>query len=292
MKKIKTFSIMTLVVIFMAMLSGCSNPNVLKQMEEWGNFSNKYEKAIKQTQIADMIEAHFNNKGNTTKKALLITIDAMCVQSLKYFYDYGKGISAIAKDGGLYWTYPDNAKTKAKIDVGVNFVGIVTGKEPSTIGVLKATDAKREAPLSIMSSLAQTQKVSFLTDNENYINVQLAQEFETNKPNGLTYSAEKDIHSLKDKCLSEIASKKDFIAVATSSPYFSSSQDFNLNNPAYLASIINLNDYINEVYAAIKTQKDEDWLVIVTSTFGGTATLSSNTNKTNVLTFMATNKKF
>lgn len=291
MKKCGNLFIVTaMITVLSLLLTGCNNNAILKKMEKSEYFSTDYDKAIKQTQISNILSEHLQNKEGVTKKAILIMIDGMSVQSLPYFYDYGKGISHIAKNGGLYWTIPDNIATRAKIDTGVNFLQIVTGKEPSTFEVLKSTDAKREAPLSIMSSVASMRSVAFLTDNENYINVQLAQELSAKKLANLKCGIAKDIHELKKNCLAEISFNKDFIVLAISTLYNEVGQNFNAGNKEYLASIINLNSYIEEIYAEINARTGEDWLVAVTSTFGGKKTLENKNIENNVLTFMASNK--
>lgn len=288
----KLFVATAMFAIFATLLTGCNNNKILNKLEKTEYFSASYDKAIKQTQISSIVANHLNNnKDGFAKKALLVTIDGMSAQSLPYFYDFGKGISRVAKDGGLYWTIPDNMETKAKVDIGVNFLQVVTGKEPSSFEVLKSTDAKREVPFSIMTSASKSHAVAFLTDNENYINVQLAQELNASKQEGLKYGVAKDIHELKTNCLAEIEFKRDFIALAISSPYFVADQNFDMSNPNYLAEIINLNVYLDEIYSSIKERENEDWLVVIASTFGGKKTLEKSNTQNNILTFMATSKK-
>ena len=115
---------------------------ILNKLSDKGYFSNSYDNAILQTDIASKISLHFTNNSGTRKKAILITIDGFRAEGLEYMMGNDLGMLSIAKEGGLYWTKPANLDTKANIDIGVNFLSIVTGQEPSTFNVLKKTDAK------------------------------------------------------------------------------------------------------------------------------------------------------
>lgn len=280
----------TIVVIAsLLLLSGCSNKQI-KQLESEGIFANSIEDAILQTDIAGIVNSHFSEVSNVKKKALLLTIDGMRAEVLKYIYKSDLGMSKISKDGGLYWTTPANLDTKAKIDVGVNFLSIVTGEEPSSFGVLKSTDPKRATPYSLMGNLSERYSVRFLTDNENYIDIQLASEFKEKQSQKLTWSNCSDVIELRKESLRSLNSN-DFIAVACSGLIDIAKGNFNLSNKEYFASMITLSYTIANIYDQVMARTNEDWLFLVASTCGGNNKLALNKETGNVLTFMISNKK-
>lgn len=288
MKKIGYLTTAMLIVAITFMLSGCSSKKILNNMTEKGYFNNSYDNAIPQTDIGGkMIAAHFASTGTKKKKALLVTVDGFRVESLNYLMNNDLGIKRISKDGGLYWTKPMNLDTKAKVDIGVNFLSIITGEEPSTFNVLKNTDAKRETPKSVLSKLPSGHSVKFLTDNQNYIDVQLSAEIVAQN---IDYNVSKDLNSLRTECINSL-DNNDFILLATSSPYKVGKNNYKLSNKDYLAEIIHLNYYLGNIYNYITARADEDWLVIVASTCGGSTNLLANNEEGNILTFMVTNKQ-
>ncbi|MDE6967462.1 MAG: hypothetical protein K2P12_02280 [Clostridia bacterium] len=269
-------------------LGGCSN-RIMNELTKKGYFANSYDNAVAQTDIAKLFTNHFADTNNK-KKALLVAVDGFRVESFKYIFDRDLGMSQIAKSGGLYWTKPVNIKTKAQVDIGVNFLSIVTGKEPSTFNVLKSTDAKRETPLSIMSTISNNYSVKFLTDNKNYIDVQMEEEFAAKNSRRLTYADCKDMSSLRTECIKSF-DNSDFVCLAVSTPYNVAKANFSMSNAEYLSTLIHLNYNIGEIYRKIQNRVDEDWLVVVASTCGGRNKLAGYDEEGNVLTFMISNQK-
>lgn len=279
-----------LVLVSAVLLSGCSADKKIKQYEDKGFFANSYENAIAQTDIAGLVNAHFAEVGAVKKKAMLVLVDGMRVDGLDYIMDSNLSLSTIAKDGGLYWTKPANIDTKAKIDVGVNFLSIVTGQEPSSFDVLKSTDSKRATPASIMDSLSYKHSVKFLTDNANYVDVQLASEFKANASQKLSWSTCENLNALREASVDSLEDS-DFVAVATSELVNLAKGKFSLGNKDYLAGMINLGYNITDIYSAVKARENEDWLFLVATTCGGQNNLTINKEVGNILTFMFSNKK-
>ncbi len=289
MKKIRYISIAVLIMSLAIILSGCSSNKIVKKLTDKGYFANSYDDAILQTDIYGIISKHFENVGTKKKKAMLITIDGMRAEGLEYIMGSDLGISAISKDGGLYWTKPANLDTKAKIDIGVNFLSIVTGEEPSTFDVLKKTDAKREVPYSIMAKASDKYNVKFITDNKNYIESHLALELKAKASPRLSYVSSSDLNGLRNDCLNSI-SDNDIVVVATSDPYNVAQGNYSMGNSAYLSAILHLNYYITDIYEQVKKTND-DWLFIVATTCGGKSKLAADKEEGNILTFMFTNQK-
>lgn len=297
MKKVRFLIALILVLGFTTILSGCNSSKILNKLTEKGYFLNSYDDAILQTDIVNKITAHFNENTNPKKKAILITIDGMRAESLEYIMGNDLGFAAISKTGGLYWTKPANLDSKAKIDVGVNFLSIVTGQEPSTFNVLKSTDAKREKPYSIISTIStmsEKYSVKFLTDNKAYIDMYLAAEIKAMQSQKLSCVSCVDLNAVRTECLNDL-SGNDFITVAISNPYVVAAGNYKMSNAAYLASLLHLNYYIDDLYSEITNRtkaNNEDWLVIVTTTCGGNTKLAANKEEGNILTFMLSNKVF
>lgn len=292
MKKHILLTTAVLMISASIVLSGCSNNKIMKSLMEKGYFSNSYDNAISQTDIAGMISSHFESstsKSIKKKKAILITIDGMRAEGLTHIMESDLGMSQISKDGGLYWTKPANLNSKAKVDEGVNFLSIVTGTEPSEFGVLKSTDVKRELPYSIMTKVAEKYNVKFLTDNKNYANKHLAEEFAAKQSQKLSVVTNNELNQLRADCLRSL-DNNDFIMVAISNPYDVAAGNFKLSNESYLSAIIHLNYYISELYEQVELRATEDWLFVATTTCGGNSKLAANNEEGNILTFMFTNK--
>lgn len=285
MKKLY-MSITVLVLSMIVMLSGCNSNKVLRKLSDSGYFANSYDEAISQTDIAEIVKTHLDSGSN--KKVLLFTIDGMRAEGLEYVMGSDLGVAKIAKDGGLYWTKPANIDTKAKIDLGVNFLSIVTGEEPSTFDVLKKTDIKRETPYSIMTTTLINHKVKFVTDNNHYIDC-LNMEFKAKGSARLTSVKSSDLNGLRLDCLSGLL-HNDLTVVATSNPYNVANGNYKMSNGAYMAAILHLNYYIADIYEQVCKMTQFDWLFIATSTCGGMSKLGSDKEEGNVLTFMLTNK--
>lgn len=279
-----------MLAVVTAMLSGCSNAKLINELQTKCAFKNNYENAMKQTEIFGLVNDYFNQSETLKKKCLLITIDGMRAESLKYIYSYKTGIAKIAQRGGLYWTLPDNVDTKARVDLGVNFLNIMTGKEPSTYDVLKSTDAKRADPISIITQVSKQRKTLFLTDNQGYIDFYLKQELQDYQNSRLNVYAENEMIDVKDRAIRGLGNN-DFIVIATSLPYYQAKQKFSMKNSEYLSSILNLNTYIDEIFNKINARVNEEWCVIVASTFGGVDPIASDNDEQNTMTFMSTNKK-
>ena len=243
MRKVRFLTALILVLGFATILSGCNSNKILNRLTEKGYFSDSYDNAIPQTDIVNKITAHFNQNTSVKKKAVLITIDGMRAESLEYIMGNDLGLSRIAKTGGLYWTKPANLDSKAKIDLGVNFLSIVTGQEPSTFNVLKSTDAKREKPYSIVSTMSEKYRVKFLTDNKAYIDMYLAAEIKAMESQKLSCVSCVDLNAVRSECLSNL-NGNDFITVAISNPYVVAAGNYKMSNAAYLASLLHLNYYI------------------------------------------------
>jgi len=291
MRKVRFLTALILVLGFATILSVCNSNKILNRLTEKGYFSDSYDNAIPQTDIVNKITAHFNQNTSVKKKAVLITIDGMRAESLEYIMGNDLGLSRIAKTGGLYWTKPANLDSKAKIDLGVNFLSIVTGQEPSTFNVLKSTDAKREKPYSIVSTMSEKYRVKFLTDNKAYIDMYLAAEIKAMESQKLSCVSCVDLNAVRSECLSNL-NGNDFITVAISNPYVVAAGNYKMSNAAYLASLLHLNYYIDDLYSEIAKKVDEDWLIIIATTCGGNTKLANNNEEGNVLTFMLSNKVF
>lgn len=290
MKKFKFITATILLLAVTSVVGGCSNNKILNRLTEKGYFANSYDNAILQTDIASKITSHFAESSSVKKKAMLITVDGFRAESLEYIWDSDIGISRISKDGGLYWTKPANLESKSKVDMGVNFLSIVTGEEPSTFGVFKNTDVKRETPYSVMATMSEKYRVKFLTDNKNYIDKHLSAEFKVKASQCLNYVDCTDLNGVRKECLNNL-DENDFIAVAISDPYMVADGNYKISNSPYLSAIIHLNYYLSNIYNNISTRSNEDWLVIVASTCGGKTKLALGSEEGNILTFMLSNKK-
>lgn len=290
MKKIKYLTAVMLFAAIACAGSGCAGKKILNRLTELNCFDNKYENAILQTEIAGTVSEHFRTNDTIKKKALLVAIDGMRAECLEYFFNEGIGAAKIADDGGLYWTKPANLETDAKVDIGVNFLSVMTGKEPSEFDVLKSTDAKREKPYSLMANLSEKYMTKFLTDNANYIDTQLNAEIKAKQSARLVYKSFTNLEKMMAECTSSLADT-DFIALAISAPYQVAAGNYKMSNARYLSTLLNLNCRLGDIYRDIKARENEDWLVIVTSTCGGKTALHIGEEEGNNLTFMLTNKK-
>ena len=290
-KKAILFTCMLMVMVVAC--TGCVSASSYLSSIDTKKYSNTAETAISQTDIKLMVEKYMQTGTVETgvRKSLVIMVDSFRANTIESFYDYGKGIARLANSGGLYFTKPANIETKSRIGRGTNMLSIMTGVEPSEMNVLKSSDVKRAEPLSLAATCAAKYPTGFYSDYANYIDHQLAQEFAViSNINGFSASAVDTIHKLRDDLIKAMDNKS-VILSATSELYKQANGDYSTKNVDYMNAIINFNSYIEEMIQNTINRDGEDWLIVVTSTFGGEEGIMENKKAHNTTTFLASNKK-
>ncbi len=281
----------TIILIVMT-CTGCMTASSYADSISGKNYSNTQDTAIPQTDIKGMVEGYLSTQSSagSDRKAVVIMMDGFRANAIEGFFGYGQGIARLAAEGGLYFTKPANMDTDSNIGRGTNMLSIMTGVEPSAMDILKSTDVKRETPKSMAANFAANYQTAFYTDYSNYINHHLAQELAVNLMPSLTATAFDDIHAMQYEMVSSLKSKSVILA-ASSNLYDAAGGDYSTGNVSYMNAVINFNSYVEEIINQAQTRNDEEWLIVVTSTFGGEEQMNSNKSIHNSLTFLASNRK-
>ena len=287
MRKVFVSCVLVLCVSMVGVLSACTSAKDYLKSIDMSAYDNKIDDAIPQTDITKYVENYLNS--GVGKRAILILVDGFRANTLDLFLDYELGIARLKNLGGLYFTKPMNIDTKSKIGVGTNMMSILTAEEPSAISLYKSTDAKRAEPYTIMSKVAKDKKVVYLTDNYNYIDVQLKQEFEENKNNkNLKYEYVEEFENIDDKVIENL--NNNLIVVSISGVNSSASGKYSAKNANYINAIHNLNSMIENIWQSTRDIFG-DYMIMVASTFGGEESLTQNKEAHNTTTFLACNKE-
>lgn len=289
--KNKILLITSMVMMVVLTCTGCMTQSSYKSSISMDNYSNTTDTAIAQTDIKLMVEQYMSSIDgkNTNKKAIVIMLDGFRANAIDDFYEYGKGIARLAGQGGLYFTRPANIDTDSDIGMSANMLSIMTGVEPGEMGIFKSSDVKREDPASMVSTLGLKYMTSFITDYSNYIDHQLALELKSlEHQKTITATSVETVHQLQDEVLKGIKSKS-VILTACSDLYKVAGGDYSIGNVDYMNAVINFNGYIEEIIQAA-SNRDDDWLIVVASTFGGEESIIQNKQSHNATTFLASNK--
>lgn len=293
MKKKLLISLASVFCLAFALLgTGCMSKSSFLHQLATEKFKNSVDKPISQTDIRGIMERHIQS--GEGKKGLLITLDGFRANAISQFAECGKGIARMANEGGLYFTQPSNIEGKSAVGMGTNMLSVLTGMSPDEMGVLKATDGKREEFPSILESSSKECRVRFLTDNEGYIDTQLNQELpkDKTKKSNYTYDYIENFCDMERAILTSLSENK-LVVVSLSLPYVAADGDYAMSNEHYLSAIFNINDMIEGVLQELESHpiKYADCLFLATSTFGGEESIFDKKNVHNTTTFLASNQQ-
>ena len=276
-------------------------------------YENTIETAIPQTELYDMIKAHFDSPladGKTEKKAIIIGYDGCRADVLKEMQDGKSAVDALLDDGASInlaycggVNYP--ATNTQDTSTAPGWCSILTGVWADKHGITANGIQKSLEHKTLLTTLVEDGVI----DNSTFI-TKWNGHFSKKKSTYILekeYCEENNINVAFNKCendeasyqftLNEIGKKDcaDFIFVIYE-PTDSTGHNlgFTINNPEYKKAFQTADNYGYETLNAIKnraTYDTEDWLIIITSDHGGFGTGHGEASVQERMTFVVANKE-
>ncbi len=278
------------------------------------NYENTVETAYPQTDLHDIIDAHFRSElpeGKTEKKAIVIGYDGCRADALIEMQKENSGIGYILGNGGsnnlTYCggvNYPE--KNTQDTSTAPGWCSILTGVWADKHGITKNDVTKNMDYKTVMTTLTEDKVIdsaSFITrwkghfsrDNATYL-----EEKEYCEANGLgvAFNYCKNNDASHEFVMGEVAQENcsDFIFVIyehTDSE--GHNYGFSINNPGYKEAFKESDACAYEVIKAIEereTYDTEDWLIIITADHGGRSTGHGHESIQERMTFVVMNKEW
>ncbi|MBO5944157.1 MAG: alkaline phosphatase family protein [Clostridia bacterium] len=276
-------------------------------------YENTIETAIPQTELYDMIKAHFDSPladGKTEKKAIIIGYDGCRADVLKEMQDGKSAVGALLDDGASInlaycggVNYP--ATNTQDTSTAPGWCSILTGVWADKHGITANGITKSLEYKTLLTTLVEDNVIdssTFITRWKGHFSKKkstyiLEKEYcEENNINVAFNRLENDAAS-HEFTLNEIkkADCADFIFVIYE-PTDSTGHNlgFTINNPEYKKAFQTADQYGYETLNAIKnreTYNTEDWLIIITSDHGGFGTGHGDASIQERMTFIVANKE-
>ena len=276
-------------------------------------YENTIESAIPQTELYNLINAHFDaplSEGKTQKKAIIIGYDGCRADVLVEMQDENSGINTLVKEGGSLnlaycggVNYP--AKNTQDTSTAPGWCSILTGEWATVHGITGNNISKNMETKTLLTSLVENGKAdssSFITkwaghfsrDNATYL-----YEKEYCESNNLNVAFNKCKNNKKslELALSEIGKEDcaDFMFVIyEQTDAEGHGYGFTINNPDYKKAFKEADEYGYDTIKKIKsrpTYASEDWLIIITSDHGGININHGDESIQERMTFIATNQE-
>lgn len=276
-------------------------------------YENTIETAIPQTELYDIIKAHFDSPladGKTEKKAIIIGYDGCRADVLKEMRDEKSAISSMLHDGASInlaycggVNYP--AENTQDTSTAPGWCSILTGVWADKHGVTANGITKSLEHKTLLTTLVEDEIIdssTFITKWKGHFDRKNAT-YNDEK----AYCEENNLNVSFNRCKDDVASHEytlnevkktdcaDFIFVIYE-PTDSTGHGygFTINNPRYKEAFKTADQYGLETIDAIKareTYDTEDWLIIITSDHGGIGTDHGGASIQERMTFIVTNKE-
>ncbi len=277
------------------------------------DYENTIETAIPQTELYDIIKAHFDSPladGKTEKKAIIIGYDGCRADVLKEMRDEKSAISSMLHDGASInlaycggVNYP--AENTQDTSTAPGWCSILTGVWADKHGVTANGITKSLEYKTLLTTLVEDEIIdssSFITKWKGHFDRKNATYLDEK-----AYCEENNLNVSFNRCKDDVASHEytlnevkktdcaDFIFVIYE-PTDSTGHGygFTINNPRYKEAFKTADQYGLETIDAIKareTYDTEDWLIIITSDHGGIDTDHGGASIQERMTFIITNKE-
>lgn len=276
-------------------------------------YENTIETAIPQTEIYNIIKAHFESElpeGKTEKKAIIIGFDGCRADILTEMQNENSVVSALLQDGASInlaycggVNYP--AENTQDTSTAPGWCSILTGVWADEHGITANDITKSMEHKTLLTTLVEDKVIdssAFITRWKGHFSRDNATYLEEK-----TYCEENNLNVLFNRCKNDEASFEytlnaigekdcaDFLFVIYE-PTDSTGHDlgFTINNPKYKEAFKTADNYGYETLNAIKsreTYETEDWLIIVTSDHGGIDTNHGGPSIQERMTFIVSNKE-
>lgn len=276
-------------------------------------YENTIETAIPQTELYNILKAHFDSPladGKTEKKAIIIGYDGCRADVLTEMVDGKSAVDTLLDDGASInlaycggVNYP--AENTQDTSTAPGWCSILTGVWADKHGITANGITKSLEYKTLLTTLVEDKTIdssTFITrwkghfDKKNATYNDEKAYCEENKLNVAFNRLENDAAS-HEFTLNEVkkADCADFVFVIYE-PTDSTGHDlgFTINNPKYKESFKTADQYGFETIEAIKareTYDTEDWLIIITSDHGGFGTDHGDTSIQERMTFIVANKE-
>ena len=277
------------------------------------DYENTVETAIPQTELYDMIKAHFDSPladGKTEKKAIIIGYDGCRADVLTEMVDGNSAIDTLLDDGASInlaycggVNYP--AENTQDTSTAPGWCSILTGVWADKHGITANGITKSLEYKTLLTTLVEDGTIdssTFITrwkghfDKKNATYNDEKAYCEENKLN-VAFNRLKNDAASHEFTLNEVKKNDcaDFVFVIYE-PTDSTGHDlgFTINNPKYKEAFKTADQYGLETIDAIKareTYDTEDWLIIITSDHGGFGTGHGKASIQERMTFIVANKE-
>ena len=274
------------------------------------NFDNTVENAIPQTELYNMIKAHYEAplaEGKTEKKAIIIGYDGCRADALKLSEG---GIKYLVNEGNSTYfsycggvNYPEENTQDTSTAPG--WCSILTGVWADKHGVTANDITKSMEYKTLLTSLVEDKIIdssTFITkwkghfDRKNATYLEEKAYCEKNNLN-VSFNRCDDDKASFDLTINEIGKENcaDFMFVIfEQTDSAGHNTGFTYNNPKYRDAFVEMDNYGLETIKAIEareTYDTEDWLIIITSDHGGIRTNHGGDSIQERMTFFITNKE-
>lgn len=276
-------------------------------------YENTIETAIPQTELYNILKAHFDSPladGKTEKKAIIIGYDGCRADVLTEMVDGKSAVDTLLDDGASInlaycggVNYP--AENTQDTSTAPGWCSILTGVWADKHGITANGITKSLEYKTLLTTLVEDKTIdssTFITrwkghfDKKNATYNDEKAYCEENKLNVAFNRLENDAAS-HEFTLNEVkkADCADFVFVIYE-PTDSTGHDlgFTINNPKYKEAFKTADQYGFETIEAIKareTYDTEDWLIIITSDHGGIGTDHGGASIQERMTFIVANKE-
>ena len=277
------------------------------------NFDNTVENAIPQTELYNMIKAHYEAplaEGKTEKKAIIIGYDGCRADVLTEMrYEKSAIRDILAHGGSLKLSYCGGVNYPAEntqdTSTAPGWCSILTGVWADKHGVTANDITKSMEYKTLLTSLVEDKIIdssTFITkwkghfDRKNATYLEEKAYCEKNNLNVSFNRCDNDKASF-DLTINEIRKEicADFMFVIfEQTDSAGHNTGFTYNNPKYRDAFVEMDNYGLETIKAIEareTYDTEDWLIIITSDHGGIRTNHGGDSIQERMTFFITNKE-
>lgn len=275
-------------------------------------YENTIETAIPQTELYNLVKAHFDSPladGKTEKKAIIIGYDGCRADVLK-FAKSGGAISAMLDDGAtMKLTYCGGVNYPAEntqaTSTAPGWCSILTGVWADSHGITANDITKSLDYKTLLTTLVEDE----IIDSSLFV-TKWAGHFSRKNATYLTekeYCEKENLNVVFNKCsdneesleytLGEISKSDcaDFtFVIYEQTDSTGHNYGFTINNPGYAEAFADADSYGLETLNAIKareTYETEDWLIIIASDHGGKGAEHGAESIQERMTFVVSNKE-
>lgn len=265
-------------------------PKYKENVASFEPYENTLETAVPQTEIYNLIDAHFSSElpeGKTEKKAIVLGYDGCRADALTLCEEDGAIFHLITTGGSANITYCGGVNypvfnTQAT-STAPGWASILTGQWADVHGITDNDITKSTDTLTLLTSLVEEEKADasafyvswnghFSSENATY---NLEKAYCEEKGLDVLFSDAEDDNGTFANTLQDVKSAdcSDFIfTIFEHTDHAGHDTGFDLENPDYSDAFALAEEQAMDIIEAIEersTYENEDWLIIITSDHGG-----------------------